>query len=328
MKVAYIVRPGWCTHDYGADWFFEGLVDVLGFDNVLDYPEGDSLHLPEPGKRDECNIDSDQSWPKRDHHLAQMGDVDLIIVTTDDWLSGQFIDAIPGDHMIAALDFGDIMGNRRGVFDMACRRKVNWYFKRELPLGEDWAIPLPLTYSSRVRLSESKALRVFYHATHHAENDPGIPRKLIVNMLRDQIDAKYLDVKLYPGQAQGTRPSPEEYHAEMEKALIGISWNGADNWDCNRFWENFAFGLAQVAERPRIEIPNAPIDGEHVLYVDEPQEVAEQVRWLVEHEEQARRIAAAGWEHFQRFHSAKCRATYVLDRIRADRERGDAMSAR
>lgn len=155
---------------------------------------------------------------------------------------------------------------------------------------------------------------VFYHATDHGGGAPGIPRrKIVADILRDIPDA---DVQLYPGQAKGTRPSPEDYHKRMAQSLIGVSWNGAVNWDNNRFWENFAYGLAQVAERPRIQIPHEPIHGIDCLYVDTPEEVAPAVLWLHKNPEAALRIARNGHAHFLRRHSSEMRARYVLDAIR------------
>jgi spore maturation protein CgeB len=98
----------------------------------------------------------------------------------------------------------------------------------------------------------------------------------------------------------------------MEVATVGISWNGAKNWDNNRFWENLAAGLAQVAERPRIQIPHEPVDGEEVVYVDRPEEVAPAVLKLVCDPDRAMRMQAGAYARFLRHHSSEARARYLM----------------
>lgn len=334
MRIAYVCRSDPHAHDYGVDWLFEGLCDVQGFENVFDLPERECLHLSSPGARDECQIDSDQCWPRKNVAPEDVKPA-LIILTALDRGANEIMRRLPKDTLVAAVDMHDALENQRRLYDQVAGRPVSWYFKRECPIAHGargGALPLPLTYSSkgipwlsgatgRIEFIKHPSPIVFYHATDHGGGPPGIPRRQIVEdltALAREYPATTWDVNLYPGQGKGTRPSPEEYHEYMAKALIGISWNGAPNWDCNRFWENFAYGLAQVAERPRIAIPDMPEDRKHVLYVDQPGQVVDGVRWLLEQPERVAEIASAGFEHFHRFHSAKRRAMYLLNQIHQD----------
>ena len=318
--IAYIVQSGPHAHDYGVDWLYWGLrhCDVT----VLDIPEKDNLHLDSIEDRDECQIDSDQCWPRREigrgAHI-----IDQVLLTSTDTRARMHAQAMVGAPLFA-IDMSDSIFDRRGEYEAAAGRTIQprAYFKRELPIGAKWGTPLPLTYPAQnIDWAWQTLSIVFYHATDHDGGAPGIPRREIVKGLHalvpddDVTGGDWLDVELYRGQAKGTRPSPEDYHRRMRRASIGISWNGAPNWDCNRFWENFAFGLAQVAERPRIEIPYPFKDGEHCIFVDSPEQVAGAVRWLIDHPERQREIARAGNEHFLKWHSAEKRAGYLLQEM-------------
>lgn len=314
-KVLYLVADGPHSHCYGTDHLLTGFFNVLGQENVFDYPEKDCVHLPSIEARDECQIDSDSTHPRKDHALGDVArDCDLAVLTSCRGDLYEICKRVPHSVPFVAVDFGDALGNFRQPYEQVAGRTLAAYFKRELPLGEDFAIPLPLSYpASRVpNPMPEKANQVFYHATEHGGGAPGIPRRLIANALRVSLAVEQIDVELYPGQSKGTRPSPEEYHARMAESLIGISWNGAVNWDNNRFWENFAYGLCQVAERPRIHMRHQPEDGLHCLYVDKPEEVAPLVKELLEDQEYTRLVARDGHQHFLKYHSSERRAEYVL----------------
>lgn len=316
MNILYLVADGPHAHDYGVDWLYAGFRQLAGDGvEIYDWPEKPPLHLTQGTERDDCNIDSDQWWPRRDYGLTDVLreplDSDLVILTAADPALASACRMIPSRVPLVGVDMGDALGNRRDEYEAVAGRRLHAYFKRELPLGSTWAIPLPLTYP-QVELLTVGRWRLCYHATDHGGGAPGIPRRRIVERLRELLPETILDVALYPGQGKGTRPDPDEYHRHLNKALVGISWNGAPNWDCNRFWENFAYGVAQVAERPRIQIPDAPLHRTHCLYATTPDEVAELAAWLMQHPGIARDIAAKGNAHFLQYHQTSARARYLL----------------
>lgn len=225
-------------------------------------------------------------------------------------------DSVPG--LEGSLSVQDL----RGFYAHALGQRLTMarWFKRELPLRHRWATPCPLSYpASRVpRGQVTKYSRVFYHAAAHPDtpDSPGAPRRQIVNDLRAQIAPELLDVRLYESASE--RPSPSVYHARMTGASIAVSWNGAVAWDCNRFWEAFAFGCAVVAERPRIEIPNMPEDAAHCVYVDSPGDMVVAVQELLARPDAARAMALRGHQHFLRYHTSEKRAAYVLAEMGRD----------
>jgi len=319
MKVVVLVNGAHCSHCYGTDNLITGLYSLLGAENVFDWPEKPCLHLAPQQDRDDCNISSDNWLPsKGDLRWEDVcKDVDLAIIATGvggaDRACALACRALPRGTVIAAVDASDSLANHAEYFREVAGRPVT-YFKRELPLGERWAIPFPLSFPAcRVRENRDRMMKIFYHATDHNGGAPGVPRRQIVNSLRDQLPDSFLDVKLYPGQAKGTRPSPEEYHERMSRCMIGISWNGAANWDSNRFWENFAYGLCCVAETPRIEIPYPFIDGQHCFYANTPDGVARLAVELTQFPDAAMQVAHAGHLHWKQHHSSEARARYLIE---------------
>lgn len=248
----------------------------------------------------------DAEWTRGELHLSRFrerwGDRPFAVIDMSD--------------AIAAGD-GNILASEMVAFYTwaAGRQQPFPYFKRELPLEQGtWAIPCPLSYP-RSRVPAGTVMKrecIFYHASGHTQDvdSPGIPRAEIVARLRALVPLEQLDVALSYGSAQ--RLWPYAYHDRMLTSLVGISWNGHATWDCNRFWELFAYGCAVVAERPRNQIPNPPLDGVHCLYGDTPEQVATLAAGLVQAPEKAYRLAQAGHEHFLDYHQSAARAEWVL----------------
>lgn len=341
MKILVLVDSGPHPHNYGVDHLCAGLYAIAGAENVFDWPAKPSLHLASIAERDECDLDSDACLPSKGSvalsDIIPQGDVAIIACQPDDPVSIERIKnackVLPRSLPIACIDMSDHVQDLRAFFENVAGRPLTAYFKRELPIGAQWdAIPCPLSYpAARIPFNAlprvvngwqclaPKVRRVFYHGTSHGTSGPGLPRMWIVNELRRHCAIPELDIGLYPGQAKGSRPSPEEYHAMMAESLITFSWNGlphVKNWDCNRFWESLAYGLVVVAERPRIQIPDPFVDGEHLVYVDDYREIPQQVRRLLDDEIRARRIAANGQAHFLSHHTSERRAAYVLEEVK------------
>lgn len=344
MRVLYLVTRNRHTHDFGVDFLYHGLCSILGAENVFAWPEPDSLHADSPfAPCPTCEhgpYDSDQSWPRKNHSLAEaIAACDVAIIATqagDSTLmdpvavgrarSPQPLSAVLAElwhksKPIVGVDTGDGTHDASCYYRSVAGRALQSYFKRETPLGAHWAIPLPLGYpAARIPqpFPEVKG-GVFYHASLHGADarcdSPGIPRNHIANelALRFRSNRAALDLNLYATAAE--RLQPDEYHERMKNCLVGVSWNGFPycmNWDNNRFWENFAFGLAQVAERPRIRIPYEPVDGVHCIYVDSIDEVGKQVEALASDPQRAIQMAGDGLRHFVKYHSSEARARYLL----------------
>lgn len=325
MKVLYLAGSNWHSHDYGNAFLFDGLIEVLSYSNVIDWPENPTFHLRDATERDACGLDSDLFYPEREVRATTTAAFQgtnaatLIVLAVADRNGNAACKAMP--HVpVVAVDYSDQVVSRRAEYEACAGRPLAAYFKRELslvpPVSDD-AYSLPLCYpASRVpKQFPDKTHTIVYHATNHRAAGPGLPRMHIVDKLCELLEPEQLDVGLYVGQEKGTRPTPEELHDKMARGLIGISWNGwphVAQWDSNRFHENFAFGLAQVAERPRIQLPELPVDGRDCLFADTPDQVVKLVVDLARDEARARTIAAAGHAWFMKHDTSRARAMYLL----------------
>ena len=333
MNILYLVTDHPHPHDYGADHLYLGLVALQGADQVWDWPPKPTLHLETRDRRDACQMDCDQAVPLRANaaedvaSLAQRADLVIIALHANEEnaaLLAQALPHVPPGTPVVAYDASDTVANLREWYTGVALRPLAVYAKREVPLGmaDAWgALPLPLCYPHRAEHDTlpRKVPRVVYHAAEHTYKGrvgpPGVPRATIVQGLRTLLPASHLDVGLYSGQRE--RPLPEDYHAKLARALVGVSWNGAPNWDCNRFWESFAYGLCLIAERPRIELPFAPAHLQHCFYVDAPEQVATVAKMLLHNVGWALRLASQGHDWWKLHHTPTARAQRLLDAVAA-----------
>ena len=313
MKVAVVFRNGEHSHDYLIQHLFAGFCDLLGEENILDYPRNPYCHLreitpgsrlPDPAARDECNLDSDQAYPVVD----VQGPFGLIIGGAHAPTETQEAIKQWPSATVAWIDGSDNACQNAGP---------GVQFKRELPIGATWAHPLPLTYPEH-RIPKVKVERhgvVYYASTH---GDIAIDRMRIAYGLRQLPDAR---VHTTPNQKD--RPSTEAHHEALWSALVGVHWNPlvpldkmnehSSGWDANRFPESLAFGVAVVALRPFITIPYPFTDGENIVYANTSDEVVSKVKELLDNPERARAIGKAGHKHFLKYHCATARARYIID---------------
>lgn len=328
MKVLYLVPNTKHSHDYGVDFLYHGLCNVLGQENVYDWPERDTLHRDPRVRFDECNYDSDQCWPKRGYGLWDIVPLlDLVIISIQphaaytrgcgyevpEQVAGVCL-SLPRYLPIVAVDSSDEMTHTAGFYTQVAGRTLAAYFKRELPKDAHWGLPLPLCYPADRAPDPlpEKLNRVFYCAESHGTSAPSVSRGMIANSLMElPVDNRL--VRLHHGLK--CRTHPDQYHAEMARSLVGVSWNGVANWDGNRTWEQFAYGLCQVIERPRIRIPNCPREGEHCFYADRPEHVGRMVADLLRMPDVAKQVGRQGHEWFKLHHSSEARARYFLEMV-------------
>lgn len=310
-----------CGHNYLYDALFHGFVELAeaGLVEVEDYPRAPWLHLrparqgswlPDPAARDACGLDCDAALP---YTWLTSGGPDLIVGAEHCWDTvHQLVNKYGETSKFVVVDGNDNPTNSRGQATAATRGRLLAYFKRELPIGAEWAIPLPFTYSeTRVPLLDwGTKSGCAYYATSHGSR--ALSRIRIAEDLKQLPDT---DVMLFIAQTK--RPSPEQLHEKLARALVGVHWNPfgvgtPHGWDANRFWENCAYGLVTVGQYPFIQIPHPFTDGENVVWIDSPEEVGPAAKALLDDRPRALKMAQAAHDHFLKFHSAICRATYLL----------------
>lgn len=320
LRVAFAMPTGTHVHDYSFDYMLDGfksleergrcLVDMVPcVPHMTLKPRAGFEHtrLPDPAARDACCYDSDQAWAP----LIYGGPYDLVVVGAHALADGASIVSQHPNAKVCVIDGTDEFRSLREAARQALGNRDFTYFKREVPIGSDWGIPLPLTYPAR-RIPKRVIERagVCYFATTH--ENKAVSRMMIA----DDLLTFGADAIVFTGPSQQNRPTPDEVHAIMWQSLIGIHWNSfqirTHGWDSNRFPESLAYGLALVAQRPFNEMPYPFTHGLDVMWVDDPSEVKSAVGYLLRHPDEARNIGEAGHKHFLRYHCSEARAKYVL----------------
>lgn len=327
MKVLFCSTARPHGHDYAAGFLFDGFATVC--DTVLwprtpylvlpEDPKRSGSRYPDPSTRDACHLDCDQAWPESivgsdDAVFGDLaaGNFDLIVGTTSAIESYRAARNRNAHDAPCALIDGSDSGQRRddgagGVL-----------FKRELPIGATWAHPCPLTYPlRRVVLTDSQPRSGVVYCTSVHGGQAGA-RCTIAEGLESTEDAF-----VATDDDRARRPSLEALHERLGRGLVGIHWNPLvpvsslrqetdSGWDGNRLHENLAFGVAVVSLRPFIQIPEpAFVHGEHLIYVDSPEEAIAEAKWLLSDPWTALDIARKGQLHFMQHHSSVARARYV-----------------
>lgn len=104
------------------------------------------------------------------------------------------------------------------------------------------------------------------------------------------------------------------YSKALRNSLCAVSVPGA-GFDCARFWEILGAHTLLISYEPAIEIPNCFVDGKHVLYFTNLQELKEKVNFAISSPNKVIEIINEGKNHLLQFHTSKARAQYLVDSI-------------
>jgi spore maturation protein CgeB len=85
--------------------------------------------------------------------------------------------------------------------------------------------------------------------------------------------------------------------------------------DTVRYWEAPAHGAMLFSQKLGIVIENDFVDGESAVFFGSVGEMRERLSFLLANREYAERIAMAGRERFDRFHTSDARARQMLERM-------------
>ncbi|NUM56500.1 MAG: glycosyltransferase family 1 protein [Candidatus Hydrogenedentes bacterium] len=295
------------------DTLYDGLCQVLGAENVVEYPWKPTLH----GQNKEAAV-SYPCWfeypgkPRSADEIVgelRAGRFDLIVFADfvqmnkqDDVL--RMLDAAP-DVPVAVYDPWDDGSATQDVAKTYLGgRAIAAYFKREMLACLDYgpnAFPLPFGYPDRhvpKTVNGNRATDLFWAGKRLFGT-----RSLYLDHLHGVL-GRSLDQKL----------SQEEYRRAIAGARIGLSFFGF-GFDTVRYWELAAHGCMILAERPLIRIPFNFVEGESAVFFDDLPELEEKLAYYLAHEDEADRIGKAGREHFLNHHTTSARARQFLGTI-------------
>lgn len=285
MKVGVISRG---SPDYSIDIVTDGLIRLLGRHGVsLDYNNrggwgGQYIQLlqgfggPEPYDIHEADV-----LIASDRSLPEM----------KAWMKKT------GRTAVAVVDGADGDAIASEVLS-----KARVYFKREYMKGRAYPAnvkPLPFAAIPEALPQEVEVCRkVFYagHPTHH---------------FRFEL-ARVLTEMGFPPITE--RIEKAAYNRKLMESMVGIAVRG-NGWDTYRYWEIPYFGACMLSQRPAIVIPGNFVDDQEAVYYDSISDFKSKLKLLLDHPDEAVKIAEAGRKAAMERHLSIHRAKTVLEAL-------------
>lgn len=309
-RILFLIPP---EPNYGLDVLYDGLCDLLGDENVIDFPSKPTLHGDRPLVQANypCMFRRKSQGLPPDEIVARLAKGDFDIVLYGD-VRGT-LDAAGLPHLLRHVTAPIVFVDQEDTpVDHSQERETHLgvrfalQFKREKLSGIRYparTYPLPFAFPESYIPQHPPAHRE--HAVFWAGHRMFGLRKLYLEYVEQQFGLR-LD-RLLP---------PEQYAVEMISSQIGLSFFGF-GFDTVRYWEIPAHGCMLLAERPPIEIPENFKDGESAVFFDDLPELSKKLEYYLAHPSEVQRIAEAGHRLLLRHHTGKARAEQMLARVEA-----------
>lgn len=332
-RVLYVDHP---EGDFQSAIVFTGLCQVLGPENVVDYPYKKSFHglmhtYPSPyavavpgtlpwqrpasdapgatgstGPFDWMIAQPGREW-SRDEVISGLGQFDLVILASprayNEIALADIITTVGRSNLppLVMMDGEDYAHIRT---DLVQKFQPNVYFKRELLPGSGSGCQLePFPFGSPVFepiVEVAKDIDVLFLG---GNTWPG--RGEAISALQDAFGSRFVG-------GFWNHTSHRQYLNTFARAKVAVSVRGFGH-DTLKFWEiPAAPGTLLAADVLPIIKPNPFTHGVNALYFGSSKELVECVRCALEDEPWRQRVAQAGNEHLQKFHSARARAASLL----------------
>jgi glycosyltransferase involved in cell wall biosynthesis len=296
--------------DYGLDTLYHGLCNILGKENVVEYPWKSTLHGRDFASAAgyPCVFDYPGQPIAVDELIAQLrqGRFDLVLYSdvirmTDREAVRQLMKAAA--HIPAVLydTWDDCYTPLQRVLDYTRRERFELIFKREMLAGVTYApdtYPLPFSYPEALidTVPPTQKIESFFWAGKSEYGLRPIYIRQLENIAGHRLDKRY---------------DQAAYRRKLRSSHMGISFFGC-GFDTVRYWELPANGVMLLAERPPIIIPDDFEDGISAVFFDDLPELEEKIKFYRQRPEEMARIAAAGHAHYLRHHTSSARARQFL----------------
>ncbi|MFP4500195.1 MAG: glycosyltransferase [Candidatus Hydrogenedentota bacterium] len=308
MRLLVIIAP---IFDPAMDVLYDGLVRLLGAENVTEFPWKPSLHGSRHRENEDYPIAFDHPGAPKEREqvcamLRNQAFDAILFADMRPCLEHQAIEALmtaAGNTPVFAVDGWDDCSDLQGFLAQLLGRPPRAYFKRELIACHDYgprAIPLPLSYPEGFMPPEDRATRRDLDLFWAGRRVHGMRRLFLEHL--EAVLGRDLD----PNYTQ------EAYAASLGRARFALSLCGF-GFDTLRYWEAPAHGALLVAEKPPIVLPNDFTDGQNALLFNDLPELVEKLRYGLEQPpETLAAMAAAGQAHVRRHHTNTARASQLL----------------
>ena len=307
VRILYILHP---RPHYGIDILYDGLCNVLGEENVVDFPWKPWFHGELPTMQVNypcvCNRpgtplsleDVEEQLRQRQFDLILFGDMEQSMPR--DW-ARRIVKAAGNLPLYAVDQLDESVDMHQETLEHLGVSALTGYFKREMLFGVDYGpntFPLPFAYPERriPTLIDTTRTIDFFWAGKRGSSMRGL--------FLDHLQARY-------NRKMDGYVSQEEYVQTLLNVRIGIDIFG-HGFDTVRYWELPAHGCMLLAERRPIHIPNNFRDAESAVFFGDTQELEAKLAYYLAHPEEASAIALAGREHLMRYHTATIRARQAL----------------
>jgi spore maturation protein CgeB len=317
VKILYINSR---YSDYQQDLIYSGLVEVIGRENVMDYPWNPKFHLPYKSYPRNLGY-SNFSLPKPLFSISQFDLVILASAKKDslaayDKLLPQII-----NKPILFLDGGDwpeVGGDfhrlklSAAYKEVVKKRSFDIVLKREfipsLHESDKRIFPFPFSFPYDVQTKGRDGKK--YDVSFWAQPTPDI-RTRALKLLSERYDCKQNGTWLSQDFSTFKRKG-KFYLEEIARCKIVLNFRGT-GWDTMRYWETPAMGTFMISQKPRIQIPNNFEEGKHIVWCsDDLSDLIDKIDYYLKHSSERETMAARAREHVRKYHLNNRRARFLM----------------
>lgn len=312
-KVLFLIHP---APHYGLDVLYDGLCEVLGDDQVVEWPWKPTLHgtamatlanYPcafERGGAPRDFHDLLAGLEKREFDCLLLGDCECELPTAEVRALVQSarehgVPVVLVDQMDECIDMRPKVLAHLGIgqFDLYVKREM-----AEFLHYEGAVLPLPFGYAeSKVRPHAGQRSEELFWAGHRQF---GLRR----------LHLEHLERRF--GWDLSPTFSPEEYALRISSSRMGLCLHGK-GYDTVRYWELPAHGTMLLAERPPLHIPHNFVDGESAVLFDSLPELEDKMTYYLSQPQEVARIASNGEALYRQHHTSSARARQLLAALAA-----------
>lgn len=306
---------------------YSGLVKKLGVGNVIDVKWNKKFHINYKKYPKNLGHIKNSLLPSLFNRLGSNYDAVFIGASKVDCFE-EYIKIAPSiskEIPVIFIDGGDGYGigsdltvyGRPELYAQSQEiRPFDYIFKREYLIDSnhpDNVFPLQISF----RLDRLPALpeEKPYDVSFWAVETGGDIRTRVLELLEDKFDCKENGTKRNQKFSKYSRKGAF-YLQELKRCKIVLNFRGG-GWDTMRYWEVPAVGSLMISQKPQIKIPNDFEDKKHVIHCkDDLSDLVELCEYYLENEVEREKIALAGKEHLEKYHTDIKRAEYILEKAK------------